>query len=174
MAGTAKTSLRFTAVLEKSTNKLWGSHLRVPAAIAQKLLAGGSRRVLRTLNSSEAHQCALLPFGEGTYVLSVNKKLCNELRLEIGSKVRVSVQPDNSKYGLPVPPELTEWFRQDRNADKLFHALTPGKQRTLLYMIGTGRTEEDRAWKAGLVVRHLREHNGVIHYRQLYLSFRKR
>jgi hypothetical protein len=166
--------LRFTSILEKSTNKLWGSHLRVPQSVAEKLVVGGSRRVLRTLNGSEEHQCALLPYSDGVFVLSVNKKWCETLHLEIGSKVRVSLQRDESKYGLPVPAELKELFRQDKDSDRLFHLLTPGKQRTLLYVIGSARDAESRAWKASIIVRHLRDNNGTIRYKQLAQSLKKR
>ena len=164
--------LRFTAILEKSTNKLWGSHLRVPPSVAQKLVSGSSRRVLRTLNGSEEHQCALLPYGEGTFVLSVNKSLRDALHLEIGSSIRVSLRRDESKYGLPVPAELKELFRQDSEGNALFHSLTSGRQRTLLYIVGSARGPEERAWRASLIVRHLRENHGTIRYRQLYQSLK--
>lgn len=166
--------LRFTAVLEKSTNKLWGSHLRVPQSVAEKLVRGGSRRVLRTLNDSEAHQCALLPHAEGSFVLSVNKKWCDALQLEIGSEVNVSLQPDESKYGLPMPAELEEMFRQDREGRRLFHSLTPGRQRTLLYIIGSTGDPEARSWRASIIIRHLRDNNGKINYRQLTQSLKRR
>ena len=166
--------LRFTAILEKSTNKLWGSHLRVPQPVAEKLVRGGSRRVLRTLNGSEAHQCALLPYGEGTFVLSVNRKWCEVLHLEIGSPVKVSLQPDESKYGLPMPAELKELFRQDREGNRLFHSLTQGRQRTLLYIIGSARDSQARAWRASIIIRHLRGNGGKIQYRQLSLALKRR
>ena len=166
--------LRFTAILEKSTNKLWGSLLRVPQRVAEKLVSRGSRRVLRTLNGSEPHQCALLPYGEGTFVLSVNKKWCDTLQLEIGSAVKITLQQDESKYGLPVPAELSELFRQDREGNRLFHSLTPGRQRTLLYIVGSARDAETRAWRASLVIRHLRENRGKVQYRQLYQSLKRR
>lgn len=166
--------LRFTAILEKSTNKLWGSHLQVPKSIAEKLVRGGSRRVLRTLNGSEAHQCALLPYGNGSFVLSVNKKWCDALHIQIGSEVRVGLQRDESTYGLPVPAELKELFRQDEEGNRLFHALTSGRQRTLLYIIGSARNPDARAWTASGIIRHLRDNNGKINYRQLNQSLKRR
>jgi len=166
--------LRFTAILEKSTNKLWGSHLRVPQPVVEKFARDGSRRVLRTLNGSEPHQCALLPYGEGTFVLSVNKKWCDVLQLKIGSAVKVSLQQDDSKYGLPVPAELKELFRQDKEGSQLFHSLTPGRQRTLLYVIGSARDPGARAWRASFIIRHLRENAGKIQYKQLYQSLKLR
>lgn len=166
--------LLFTATLEKSNNKLWGSHVRVPNSIALKLVDPKSRRVIRTLNGSAEHQCALLPFGDGVFVLSVNKHWCDALHLEIGSEVRVGLRKDNSKYGLPVPEELEEYFRQDKEGSRLFHALTIGRQRTLLYMIGSSRTPDARAWKASIIVRHLRDNNGKIHYRELFNALKHR
>jgi hypothetical protein len=166
--------LHFTATLEKSHNKLWGSHVRVPKSIALKLVDPKSRRVIRTLNGSAEHQCALIPFGDGVFVLSVNKHWCDTLYLEIGSEVRVGLRKDNSKYGLPVPEELEELFRQDKEGNRLFHALTTGRQRTLLYMIGSSRTPDARAWRASIVVRHLHENNGKIHYRELYHALKHR
>jgi hypothetical protein len=166
--------LRFTSILEKSTNKLWGSHLRVPKSVAEKLVRGDSRRVLRTLNGSEAHQCALLPYGEGAFVLSVNKKWRNALHLKIGSEVKVGLQLDESKYGHPMPAELNESFRQDREGSRLFHSLTQGRQRTLLYIIGSARDPEVRAWRASIIVRHLGDNNGKINYKQLNQSLKRR
>jgi len=65
-------------------------------------------------------------------------------------------------------------FRQDREGNALFHSLTPGRQRTLLYIIGSPRDPEERAWRASLVVRHLRDNGGAIHYKQLYQSLKHR
>ena len=166
--------LRFSAILEKSTNKLWGSHLHVPQSVAKKLVLGGSRRVLRTLNGSEEHQCALLPLGEGSFVLSVNKQWCKTLSLEIGAPVSVGIRRDESMYGLPVPSELNELFRQDKDGNRLFHSLTPGRQRTLLYIVGSSRNPETRAWKATTIIRHLRDNNGTIKYRQLTQTLQRR
>ena len=166
--------LRFTAVLEKSTNKLWGSHLRVPQSVAGKLMRSGSRRVLRTLNGSEAHQCALLPYGQGAFVLSVNKKWCDALNLKIGSGVKVTLKRDESKYGLPMPEELNELFRQDKEGSRLFHSLTRGRQRTLLDIIGKASDPEARAWRASIIIRHLRDNAGTLHYKQLNQSLMRR
>lgn len=165
--------LRFSGTLEKSDNRLWGSHVVVPERIVRQLITGTSRRVIRTLNGSEEHQCALVAFTKGTYVVTVNKKLCTTLGLEFGSKVEVSLRQDKSKYGLPVPAELAECLRQDKNGRRLFHELTAGKQRTLLYMIGTTVGPDVRAWKAALIIRHLKENAGIINYRQLLTSFKR-
>jgi len=162
-----KKIMGFTATLEKSGNKLWGSHLRVPASIAQAVMKGKSRRVIRQLNGSDEHQGALLHFGQGTFVLSVNKKWRDTLSLDFGMKVTVSLRSDESRYGLPMPDELQELLRQDKEGNRLFHSLTAGKLRTLLYIIGSAKNAAVRASRASIVVRHLKTNVGKVNYRLL-------
>lgn len=158
---------RFTAVLERSDNKLWGAHLRVPETVAALASGPKDRRVRCRLNGEAEYQCAMVPFGGGRYVLTVNKSLRERLGLAIGSSVRVSIRRDESEYGLPVPEELAELFRQDTTGRKLFHALTKGKQRTLLYIIGKPKDPDVRARHAVTILRHLQSNSGAINYRQL-------
>jgi uncharacterized protein YdeI (YjbR/CyaY-like superfamily) len=107
-------------------------------------------------------------------VLSVNKAWLDALHLEIGGKVRVRLRSDESRYGLPMPMELEELFRQDRDAHRLFHALTPGRLRTLLYIIGSANDPDLRAWRTSIIVRHLEENGGRVNYRQLNASLKRR
>ena len=162
-----KSALTFTALLEISRNRLWGAHVRVPASILRKLASSPSRRVVRTLNGSVEHQCALLPYGRGSVVLSVNKAWVGRLGLSAGQRVSVTVRVDKSRYGLPVAEELAELLRQDPDGNRLFHALTPGRRRTLLHIAGLVKHPEARAWRAGVIVRHLKANAGSIQYRQL-------
>jgi hypothetical protein len=163
----AKEVIRFTSVLEKSTNKLWGCHFSVPASIVKRLSGENSRRVVCMLNDIIEYQCAMLPHGNGTFVITVNKKIRDTLKSGFGDEVQVSIKKDESKYGLPLPEELKELFRQDKEGSKFFHALTKGKQRTLLYIIGKAKDPGKRVTQAMIIVRHLKANNGTINYRQL-------
>jgi hypothetical protein len=162
-----KKEIRFTSILERSTNKLWGSHFRVPTNVAKKLMDGTSRRVVCTLNNSATYQCAMLPQKGGVFVISVNRQLCKKLKLDYGTDVQVSLKKDESEYGLPLPEELEEVFRQDSSGSRLFHALTRGKQRTLLYIVDKGKNPDVRIFRALTIVKHLASNKGKINYRQL-------
>lgn len=169
----ARNKLQFTSTLEKSENKLWGCHFEVPKSIAEKLIQGKSRRVVCMLNGSVEYQCALLPHGNGTFVITVNKMLRDSLKLSFGMDVQVSLRKDESKYGLPMPEELEELFRQDKGAKLLFHALTAGKQRTLLYIIGSAKDPDGRVSRAIIITKHLKTNDGTINYKQLYQAMKK-
>ncbi len=166
--------LQFISVLEKSGNRIWGCHLGVPDRIAAQLTDSGSRRVVCTLNGSPEFQRALLPHGEGSFVITVNKSLQAGLRLAIGMRVEVTLRNDESTYGLPMPAELEELLRQDKEGDRLFHALTPGKRRNLLYIVGAVKNEQSRAARAVAVITHLKHNHGRVNFRQLYVSLRRR
>ncbi|MEX2116694.1 MAG: DUF1905 domain-containing protein [Bacteroidota bacterium] len=164
---------RFTSTLERSNNKLWGAHFAVSLKNAALLIQGTSRRVVCSINDSPERQCALVPNGKGAYVITVNKALRTTLGLAFGARLRITLRPDDSKYGLPMPREFQEVFRQDKEARKRFHTLTSGKQRTLLYIINSGKTVDDRVFRAVTIVRHLEENGGVINYRKLGVMLKK-
>lgn len=163
----------FTAVLERSDNKLWGCHFPVPVKIADTLLSGTDKRVICSVNGLQTFQCAILFYRKGKPVISVNKKIRDALHLDFGMEAEVTLTKDQSEYGLPMPEELLEVFRQDPAGKKLFHALTPGKQRTLLYIIGKVKDQEKRIHRALVIVRHLHETGGSIDYKKLGVSLKE-
>ena len=158
---------RFAAILERSTNRLWGGHVSVPGRIARLLAGKQDRRVVCTLNGAAEYQCALLPHGGGTFVISVNKKLREGLGLAFGGEVEVELRRDESRYGHPMPAELSELFRQESESKTLFHALTNGRQRTLLYIINSAKDPDKRIARALAIVRHIKKNNGTIDFKEL-------
>lgn len=169
---TTKGEYSFTSTLERSDNKLWGSHFLVPKKIAEKLIDAESRRVVCMLNESAEFQCAILHYGNGRHVISVNKKLRDTLRIDVGSEVQVLLRKDESEYGLPLPGELEELFKQDTEGKKVFHKLTRGKQRTLLYIISSAKNSEKRIVRAIAIVNHLKANKGKIDYKKLNISLK--
>ncbi|MEO6039241.1 MAG: YdeI/OmpD-associated family protein, partial [Saprospiraceae bacterium] len=125
------------------------------------------RRVVCVLNEKTEYQCAMLPRGDGSFLITVNKKIQKDLGLHIGSQVRVSLRPDESEYGLPMPEELAAVLEQDHDGDRFFHALTPGKLRTLLYIVAQVKNSDARIARALTIVEHLKTNAGKINYRQL-------
>ena len=163
----SKKTYRFVSVLEQSDNKLWGAHFRVPGDITRSL-GGKDRRVVCTLNGSHRRQCAMLSHGNGSFVITVNKGLRTSLGLDFGDEVDVVLMKDKSTYGLPLPVELAELLRQDKEGNAFFRTLTPGRKRTLLHIVGSVKDPEKRLARSLVIVNHLRKNRGEINYKQLY------
>lgn len=160
---------QFSAPLEAAKTKLFNWQLRVPAEVTSAFLASPTkRRVVCVLNGEDPHQCALTPIGDGVYVIKVNQKRIKKLDLAEGKEVNLELFPDDSKYGLPMPEEMAAVLAEDPEGDKLFHALTPGKLRTLLYIVGQGPTSDDKIWRAVQILEHLKARSGKINYKELH------
>ena len=160
-------NFQFVSFIEASTNKLWGAHFAVPDLVSKALIDGEDRRVVCTLNERSNYQCAMLPRGDGTFVITVNKKIRDQLKLKTGSQVQVLLVKDHSEYGLPMPEEFAEVLAQDADGNRLFHALSPGKLRTLLYIAGNVKSSDKRISRALAILEHLKMNDGKIDYKKL-------
>ncbi len=157
----------FTAVLEKFDSHLWYYYFLVPNEIATVFVSEKSKRVVCIINDSEKIQCALMHKKGGGFFINVNKKTRDKLKLNSSSEINVQLTKDDSKYGLPMPEELAELLKLDDEGNELFHSLTPGKQRTLLHIIGLPKGMDIRIRRAIAILNHLKENNGKIDYKMM-------
>ena len=161
-----------TSLINSSNDSGW-HFVDVPGRIGKKFeKKDGSRRVVCTINGAEAFQCALLS-SSGDFVIVVNKTKRDRLKIVAGDKITVELKADESKYGLPMPAEFKEVLKQDREADKLFHALTAGKQRSVLYLVGKIKDVDRRIHAALIFVEHIKKNEGKIVGDQLYHELKR-
>ena len=128
------------------------------------------RRVVCTINDGEAFQCALLPWGDLFYIIVSKKK---RLGFVAGDTVQVVLVKDESKYGLPMPEEFEEVLKQDPEGDAMFHSLTAGKQRSILYYLSHAKDIDVRIHQALLIVAHLKATGGKIVDKLLYEELKR-
>ncbi|WP_116107695.1 YdeI/OmpD-associated family protein [Lewinella sp. IMCC34191] len=126
-----------------------------------------ANRVICRINDTVEIHAGLMPDGKGDYFMTVNKQLCQKCGLEIGDMVKLEVRPDDSDYGMPLPPEVAELWELDPEAREVFHTLTPGNQRNLLYQIDKLKRPDSRAKKAVQIHDYLKAVNGKLEYRGL-------
>jgi hypothetical protein len=166
----------FDAVLEASGSNIYQVHCLVPDEIATALLAKDGKRVVAILTTeyglTHEYQCGLQPIPKGCTSIMVNKEIRKKLSVDAASRVRVQLRKDTSEYGLEMPEELAELLQQDEAGNSLFHALTAGKQRTMLYIVSSVKSSERRIERAIIVLEHLKEHHGKIDFKRLYDDMR--
>ena len=159
--------MKFTGKLKKFTdNSLWGHHLPIPADIAE-IFVKGDRRVLLHINGHPPVHCALTSGGDGTWFITASKDLCKRLKLEPGDAVNLEIEKDESKYGIALPPEIAELWELDLPGKEVFHSLTPGKQRSLLYIIGKPKSSDTRLRKALMITDYLKSVNGNLDFKEM-------
>jgi hypothetical protein len=134
---------------------------------------GNVRRVVCTINYELSFQCSLMPNGKGQYYISVNKENRTSLGIGPGDRVQVQLERDQSKYGLPMPEELQAVLDQDPEGDKFFHALTNGKQRSLIFFVSKGKDVDRRIDHSLIILEHLKNNEGKIDFRKLYHELKR-
>ncbi len=157
----------FTSRLDRFDSDLWHFHLMIPQNISDYFNNQKIKRLKCTLDGHETFQCALMPKGGNEYFININKERRKKLNIMVGDKVEVELEEDTSKYGLPMPEELSELLKMDDEGSRLFHALTPGKQRNLLFIAGKPKMSNTRVTKALIIVDYLKRTGGKINFRDL-------
>ena len=156
-----------TEILDHQNTNLWGGHLVVSDLLANEIKEQKFKRLICSLNDEVSFHCALLSMGNGLYFINVNKEIQKKLKVGFGAVVKVNLREDKSKYGIPLPEEMEELMNQDDEVSQIFHSLSVGKQRSLLYVIGKPKTSETRLKKAVLIARYLVSMNGNFDFREL-------
>lgn len=119
-------------------------YVLVPAEIRQQFYTKGPARIVAAIGPLEPFQCGLMPMKTGEGYVIVNKARQKKLKLSQGDKVDVSIAPDTSEYGAPMPEELEAVLAQDLDAKTTFDGLTAGKKRAVMYAVNRAKGVEAR------------------------------
>ncbi|MCG9910709.1 MAG: YdeI/OmpD-associated family protein [Flavobacteriales bacterium] len=153
--------LRFTIEFESHLfllEHLPGMHcIEIPEHIVQKLGGKFSIRLICTVNGALSFSCGLVALGGGSGYISLNKKRMKELGVKNGDTLRITLQPDDSEYGMEVSEELGEILRQDEEASRRFKALTPGKQRYIIHYVSMVKSSSLRIERGLLLLTNLKK-----------------
>ncbi|MEQ8358291.1 MAG: YdeI/OmpD-associated family protein [Cytophagales bacterium] len=90
-----------------------------------------------------------------------------ELEIEEESKISVLIEKDRSEFGMDVPEEFIEVMGQEELAWERFQQLTPGKQRTLIYIVNKVKNTDSRIRKALAIAHHLKEMKDVLDFKRI-------
>jgi len=159
------------SVEKVSSTLLWDYRITLLKESVENLI-GKDRRMICTINNKREFSCGLIPNGKGNYYINLNKELRKELDLDVGDKVALTLKKDNSEYGMPVPASFEELLYQDPEGAEFFNALTPGKRRSLLYVIAKPKSVEKQIEKGLIILDYLKEVNGKLDFRELNMAFK--
>jgi len=158
--------------LEKFDSNLWGHHFPVSDEIARQFIEGNNRRVICRINAVHTLQGALMPSSEG-YFLLINKTLVAKFGLTIGEKVTLELEKDRSEFGHEVPEVFTALLEQDEEGREYFYQLTPGKQRSLIYLIGKVKNVDSQMGKGLAILQHLKDERGKLDFKKLNILIKE-
>jgi hypothetical protein len=147
--------LQFHAPVLRLEEGLINHCLPVPDDAAAELLAGGSRRVLATLNGVTFRR-AIIGRADGSHMLVVGEPLLREIGVRLGDMVEVRLEADPDPDRVDLCEEFLAVLEQDPEAAARFDGMTPGMQRSLALYVNTAKREETRIRRSLELARKLR------------------
>ena len=158
--------IEFETTLLDFRSNLWRYHFDVPDNVATQFIEGDNRRVICHLSDKILVRSALMSSRDYWFIL-LNNDLRNKLNINEGDKLHIKIEKDTSEYGHDMPEELQTLLDIDNQFDSFFKALTPGKQRSLIYIVNKVKNTQSRLNKALAIADHLIEQHGVLDFKML-------
>ncbi|QEH39744.1 YdeI/OmpD-associated family protein [Chitinophaga sp. XS-30] len=140
--------IKFTAILKKYADqgeKTGWTYIDIPADIAGKLKPGNKKsfRVKGRLDEYAIEQVALMPIGEGDFIMPVNATMRKGIGKRQGASLKVQLEVDDA--GFKLNEEFMACMEDEPKALAFFKSLAPGHQRYFSNWIDSAKTEGTRA-----------------------------
>ncbi len=129
---------------EKQGEKTGWTYILIPAAIANEIKPDTrtSFRVRGRLDAFPIEQAALLPMGEGDFILPVNGGMRKGIKKKEGAILEVSLEMDDRVH--KISEDLLVCLEDEPKALEKFNALAPGHQRYFSNWIEEAKTIETK------------------------------
>lgn len=148
----------FTAVLQKfdkKGEKTGWTYLEIPAEMAQKIKEKTrvSFRVKGKIDEFPIKLVALIPMGEGDFILPINAQMRKGIRKTEGASVLLSLEEDQDE--LSISSELLICLEDEPAASKAFHAMPKSHQFYYSKWIESAKTIETKSKRISMTVQSL-------------------
>ncbi len=140
---------------EKKGEKTGWTYIEIPADIAQKIFPGNKKtfRVKGSLDDYPIRQTALLPLGDGKFILALNNEMRKGTGKKFGDEIKAEIEIDKSP--LMISTELLDCLSEEPKAIDNFNKLAPSHQRYFSKWINDAKTFETKAKRIALSVNAL-------------------
>ncbi|WP_345955018.1 YdeI/OmpD-associated family protein [Mucilaginibacter sp. PAMB04168] len=138
----------FTAIILKFDDqgeKTGWTYIDVPADIAQQIKPDNKKsfRVRGQLDSFPIAGVALMPMGNGNFILTLNAGMRKGIRKSKGAMLQVRLEEDVD-FKLIVPEDLQECLADDPDALAYFNSLLESHRRYFVNWLNSAKTEPTR------------------------------
>jgi Domain of unknown function (DUF1905)/Bacteriocin-protection, YdeI or OmpD-Associated len=122
------------------------TYIEIPADIAQQLKPGTktSFRVRGMLDNFPVNGMALMPMGEGNFIMALKAEVRRGIRKNAGAMLNVSIEEDVD-YKVAIPDDLQECFDFEPEAVDFFNSLPKSHREYFIKWINQAKTAETRA-----------------------------
>jgi hypothetical protein len=131
------------------------TYIEVPAEYAEKLKPGNKKsfRVRGKLNDHAIKSVALMPMGEGNFIMPLNAEIRKGIGKRKGAKLSVKIEVDDSP--IKLSDDLLDCLADEPKALEFFNTLSPGHRKYFSNWIESAKTEATKAKRIAMSVNAL-------------------
>jgi hypothetical protein len=149
------------------------SYIEIPADIARQIRPDTKKsfRVKGKLDGLAINGVALLPMGEGKFIIPLKADVRKALHKNSGAMLQVSIEEDKD-FKIKMPDDLQECFEFEPEALEFFNGLPKSHREYFIKWINSAKTGETRNkriintlnamlrhWDYGKMIREMRKEN---------------
>jgi hypothetical protein len=122
------------------------TYIEVPADIAQQIKPGNKKsfRVRGMLDAFPVSGLALMPMGEGNFIMALKAEIRKGIHKNAGAMLNVRIEEDLD-YKVEIPDDLMECFDFEPEAFEFFNTLAKSHRDYFIKWINSAKTNETRA-----------------------------
>jgi hypothetical protein len=159
--------VHFTTTIKKfgdKGEKTGWTYIEIPVAIAEKLKPNNKKtfRVKGRLDNYLFESLALLPMGDGNFIMALNAAIRKKIGKRKGAMLGVDLEADDAPVKFNA--ELMECLADEPESLSFFNTLTPGHQKYFSNWIESAKTDTTRAKRIAQTLTALSSHQ---HYGEM-------
>lgn len=145
---------------DKQGEKTGWTYIEISAQQAKKLKPDTkvSFRVKGTLDSFKIKQVALLPMGEGNFIMPLNAAMRKGIGKKLGDQLKVTLEADDSEFAFSK--DFLDCLRDDPAAYDFFHSLSGSHQKYFSKWIDSAKTSVTKTKRIVMAVTALSKKQG--------------
>ena len=122
------------------------SYIEIPADLAQQMKPGNKKsfRVRGMLDALPVRGMALMPMGEGNFIMAFKAEVRKGIHKNAGAMLHVKLEEDID-YKIETPDDLQECFDFEPEAFEFFNSLAKSHREYFIKWIDGAKTSETRA-----------------------------
>jgi hypothetical protein len=118
-------------------------YVDIPFDVEKAFGAKGQVKVTGTVNRA-SFRSSLMPHGDGTHFLVINKSVRDAAKVKIGDMVKVVLEPDAAPRLVEIPPDLAAALTKNKAAREAWDRSPYSHQKEYLGHILEAKKEETR------------------------------
>lgn len=144
----------------KQGEKTGWTYIEVPADVARELMPGNKKsfRVKGKLDNYSINSIALLPMGEGAFIMPLNSKMRKGFGKRDGAMLHVQIEVDKTEYKLNA--DLMECLADEPQAIIFFKTLTKSHQNYFSKWIDSAKTDATKTKRIANAITALSKSKG--------------